>query len=987
MTPIAHPVSHEEKVMFDMYERLLQSKQYSGGTLDSKMALFTALKQSKFDTFRGFVENGADLSFMQDGYSPLACVEDPDLFMWLLEKRAPYRSPECKEFLPYPNCALFHIQQRINQTWLPYLLRLIRDMHPLDILYLRAEELHWLIAYAKENREMAEILEKVVVTITTNNYEKKLFSRLPKFITTYGPKKFAQGLIYGRLQQLLSTQFLDQLFSKSSFVCCYLKEQAWLNVLMHNLSDLQVHQMQQQVGSAPAAIFCLGLQQANREEAVSILSLIRYIESSIEAIPQKIKQTCVQHVSAQFIAQPHSPGLWSLLANTFIDEKDLVLLTQFGFDPNQNNLNTPTILFTPLAPLCSATFIRDTKVDLHKTNNEGKDALEFFVTCEPKSMQVSLFMWRYKEDPPFNIILHLYQLGLGKTDLTAGPHPLLAVLSLVNQSSKPLPLFTFLKEIHEREGNHTIDDIIKEIPSAPAASLVLSYLMRTPDLNYKSIKLLSGLSRKDVLALHDYLFLHPQTMNRMLEIFFVIMVVRHTENARSEVSHSVFVVQMMRSIGTLRHMKDSLWECPRWQQTLIKSYYKNFIPKKAAALDVQAHSELSLLGRTVIGFPAKDDLNCVGYKFRKVGEHSKKFFQEFFVMQAFSKQQKHFESQFQKPIRTYHHIQELPKDTQASFIDRLQTPHDVFTYEASKETFTYLQHAPTIEAFREGQRRCLIDVVTMIEAGIYPEPTLWHNASNGRLYVLLIDLVRPFSAFDSSGGAGRMDQPFHKMQYSDNRLSGRVDLGDAWLRFGPEGINSVYTGPNSQFDKKCQRSKEMCGNEQNTFLDQMIGLSSQWIEQHLLLIEFLRTNGGLNWKDPVFLEKLAGYLKEDFCWIFSTRSGKSFAETSARVNEWKIDWIQMARQNAFLCNNTSEGYIPWFDEGKVPDNLYPKETKVFVLANETVQYSSKRGQHTGNHQNLGFYGGPLGMEEFVKASMLLYMSIILKEGQHEQNIM
>ena len=205
------------------------------------------------------------------------------------------------------------------------------------------------------------------------------------------------------------------------------------------------------------------------------------------------------------------------------------------------------------------------------------------------------------------------------------------------------------------------------------------------------------------------------------------------------------------------------------------------------------------------------------------------------------------------------------------------------------------------------------------------------------------------------------------------RESGLTDLLDADSRYG--------IGPLGTFGRLDGLNFNTLFPPVKTFFFQMYGLSNIFLVSMLLATKRHIDNGRLNWKDEDFLTSFAAELELFFSAISATYSERDLEKFRHFASNSGIKWKRMARQIAFWCDTSDNGYRSVMNEfGTIPKGIYERRADVSTFQYPIPNYNPLRGFETNGEPDIGAYNGPLGLTEFEKAAQLLFLPISLAES-------
>lgn len=433
-------------------------------------------------------------------------------------------------------------------------------------------------------------------------------------------------------------------------------------------------------------------------------------------------------------------------------------------------------------------------------------------------------------------------------------------------------------------------------------------------------------------------------------------------------THAKLVSAIITQMGALMHMPSSPWDLPELPKRILNAFKTTVAPFPKETLGISENAKTILQGRTVV--IQKDDyLEC--FKFLRNGEDYAHFSQEYSVSLVLNDVKNVFKSKFIKPLGVYA-FRSFPKQLE-QHKDKLtgDSPAYVFHYKAEPGKYDYLQNLSK-EKYIEARSICLTDAAKLVKLGIYPDAApLFHNEGQNRRYVILVDLLVKsirksvgFTLFSPAGGAGRLDQPFTKIEFPNMTEIGLTDNRDAMtFHLKTDHQHSI-------------RDMDQLGSSSAHF--QQIEALARILLVDMLILE-QRWRLDLDWQNTDQMKAFGDEIAQGLAYVFEGYTEKPRDKCLSFVRESGVDWSLAAKQIAFWVDTCPKGYPGWIAQNKVPGNLYEEDTKVFVDVIQAKNFNPNTGYSTNGNQDIGLYNGPLALTEFEKSMHLLVFALGLAE--------
>ncbi len=525
-------------------------------------------------------------------------------------------------------------------------------------------------------------------------------------------------------------------------------------------------------------------------------------------------------------------------------------------------------------------------------------------------------------------------------------------------------------------------EVFDTIPESPVASLVVGAIRRQHEelvegKRKKPVTLhnifSSILNHDDMVHLNRYLFAHPELMRILVQDYMNAKNIYIQPGGGSITTYGKIISLLMTRMGKLLQLPKYEMDLPRWHQKLLDAFHARVPPIPLETLNIPDNATVKILGRTAIVTSAA---GCDAFKFLGTGEKYDYFSQEHSVCKAFNEITDKFKSQIIKPLGVYA-VKRLP-----SVLGRQQQgdqPGYVFHYQASPETFVYLQNVPA-EKYTESRSRTLHDAAKLVRLGIYPDlAALFHSQQKSRRHVLLVDVMarlireqNEISLFRPAGGSGSLENPLEKTRYPNARQTGMTDLRDACQYYGL-GRDSIW---GKIKDMHNLYNMEAAGV---SYFYQMEALSNIMLVDMLILAERYMNQGDFQWKDDLLMQKFGLELADGFARLTASYSEQQYEQAYKFALECGIDWTRAARQIAFWLDTGPEGYPSWVAKGQLPPGLYEESIKVHVDVSKAGNFEGQDGFGTKGNLDIGIDKGPLALDQFEKAAHLLFNTVALAE--------
>lgn len=548
--------------------------------------------------------------------------------------------------------------------------------------------------------------------------------------------------------------------------------------------------------------------------------------------------------------------------------------------------------------------------------------------------------------------------------------------SLLRQSALSEYVLAELSNIWEGK---VPSEALKLIPESPHASLSLSAIEKqhTARIRGKKVvrpqKLFLSLSHNDYVHFNRYIFEHPEFMRYIVEDYMKVKEVAYQYCGRIHATHAKFVEHAVLCIKKLLHVPTEYKQCNDTQKKIVDAFKARVPPIPLETFYISNNSKIKPHGRTIL---VKNGKTWEGLKFLKEGEKYDHFSQEHSVSNVVNSTSGIFKSEFLKPIAVYA-VKKLPSilDPYKDSLPAEQTTAYIFHYQAEEGKFKYLQNLSP-EQYLDSRAVCLHDAVKFIKMGIYPDlAALFHNKAQDRRYILLVDLLAALIRrshkphFQPAGGAGRLDQPFPKIQYPNMCATGLTDLRDVSRAFGKDKIERLIKDT-GELNKYVQGWG---------YYMQLEALSRTLLVDMLILAERYRKLQQLRWQDEEAMQRFGLEIGVGLAHVIAAYADQTHEKSLVFVKECGIDWKLVARQIAFWMDNSPTGYPTWISQGKVPEGIFEKHTDVIVDPSKAKNFDIEQGCKTNAEQDIGLYNGPLAFTEFEKAMHLLFNCIALAE--------
>lgn len=933
----------------------------------SKNGMVHLIASKNPELLEELVHAGIDINCIDsDGNSLLSKINDQRIFSWLLEKGAKYGpkgSPISHAILEWP-CSDF-------------LIDLLDKSLPDDMNRLSSRIIRKLLMICKSTHLLADRFIKLICKLSEERPQETL-----QFVRSLN-ETYPDGLIWIMQHKMTSGAFIKLISIDPNLIYLNIKSKDFFQILCYSPKRL--------LGCSTIDSICCKaiLNSKTLREAAFVLSCLKYF-----SISKTISKDILDHI---VLLQEHEKStIWIALNELKLNDTVIEKMVEIGLDPkwvepssNHSFLFTRSVKYIDKVDLATLGF------DIELKNKFGKNALEHHCQMLQTSCIISLAKQRLKLSDQFPHVAlcrkaypeNLMMQSFLATCLMNPRKTVLKNLFLKFSKEEPGLSIETLKSIeglkyiadkidHNSSTFHHTDPYIlssltiKVIPQSPAASLVVNTLTNIHELDAPPPLqiLFKGLRHDDIVHLFNYIFAHPEILKALIVAYMKVKYLYIFPRGGTISSHAKLAMTLIEHIGALSHIPNKLDSLQIDNQRILRAFQAVIPPIPMSTLEIPTTAQILKYGRTLV-LDNKDHLEC--YKFLYPGENYSHFSQEYSVSRELHQTRKIFKSQFIEPLGIYA-VRKLPEafDIYKSSFPGNQ-PAYVFHYKSKQGKYDYLQNLPP-EKYVKARGVCLHDSAKLVKMGIYPDSApLFHNEGQNRRYVILVDLLVKTllknpddNYFTPAGGAGRLDQPFPKVQFPNLTEIGLTDVRDA--------ITFHLQSENKHFIQDMRQLRE-----DSIFFQQMEALARVLLVDLLILVE--RWKATLDWQSDNLMAIFGDEIAQGIAHIFEGYTDKIHNECLNLIKKSGIDWTLTAKQVAFWLDAGPNGYPSWLAQNKIPDGLYEKTTKVVVDIYGAKNFHPETGCMTNGHQDIGLYNGPLALTEFEKAMYLLVIAIGLAE--------
>jgi hypothetical protein len=339
--------------------------------------LHEAVRQNDELFVKMLVEVGMDINARDTGgQSVFAYANKSELFEWLLQQGAQFEHPSHKSMLKYVISLITLPMNYESWEWVNILPDTMKLSTLDEFCALSYDEINLMLDLAKSRPAIAAILKQRALEITEQKPQGVL-KIAETMLVDHGRKKLMKDFLYLINNGLIKDPYIEQIVTNAGILFWNIDDKDFFRGLIacwRPSGDLLA--LAELCNDFRLGIFCHAiLRTAKLKDASRLYSQLEYFPKAMVSLDKEVKKRLVEHVEA--LQKKEGTTIWHAMAKQAFVSKDLLQMTDIGFDPNwTESTYNRNFLFTKKAWCIECDEYKRMQFNLHHVDSNGDNALD-----------------------------------------------------------------------------------------------------------------------------------------------------------------------------------------------------------------------------------------------------------------------------------------------------------------------------------------------------------------------------------------------------------------------------------------------------------------------------------------------------------------------------------------------------------------------------------------------------------------------------------